>query len=60
MCGQDAITDTTKYWKNELKKQRKAAPKAEPTPTTKTTVVPKKTETATTKASLGSAWDNYL
>lgn len=55
LYGQDAITDTSRYWKNELKKHRKAETKSAP----KTAVVPKKQE-AKQNTSLGSAWERYL
>ena len=58
LYGQDAITDTTRYWKNELKNQRKATPKPEK-PVAKTVVVPRK-HNNDEKPSLGSAWDKYL
>lgn len=58
LYGQDAITDTTKYWKNELKKQRKEVAKKE-TSTSKTTVVQKQ-KPQKQESSLGSAWDKYL
>lgn len=58
LYGQDAISDTTRYWKNELKKQRKAETKVEK-PASKTVIVPKTQETEQ-KPSLGSAWERYL
>lgn len=55
LYGQDAITDTSRYWKSELKKQRRAETKPAP----KTAVVPKKQETKQ-NTSLGSVWERYL
>lgn len=53
--GQDAITDTSRYWKNELKKQRKESSKS----SSKTVVVQKKQDNKQ-NTSLGSVWERYL
>ena len=60
LFGADTISDISGYWKNELKKARKAAPTTKNK--TQVTVKNQKSETQTTtnQPSLSSAWDKLL
>lgn len=57
LFGKDTISDISNYWKEELKKSRKAAPSSKPK---STTIVKEGTKQPQLETSLSSKWDELL